>query len=445
MKINIIVLTSICIAIASGCSKPKTIEVPLTQKEGYGYFQSALGGLSPYNEDENNPWKKTFLKVTDVPENWTEIKFGDIQTDMYQFVYQNYLLGNISKDRYEELKKSWNWEPDTTILSKEPLKTQIAFAFGKDSAGVVRMIVDANNNLSFSDDESFVPYSVPISGNINRDSVAQSNAVIVSYERFIHNKKVVTNVPLLIVYMNQMNMFMSNFPQHSVASFDGSEIVVCSDMFTNLSYKNPSLALLNDSLKERDKIGFDKLINKNEYIEIKGKLYKNLGVNINNNTLVLERMNLPKNELNSTQIGFKAFPVEGNEFTLASRISLNELHGKYVLLDFWAVWCGPCRMEIPNLKELYGKTSREKFEIIGIVGDSPTDALRELIENDSITWPQIVSNDSVKIKEAYGIHGYPTSFLIDPEGIIIAKDLRGKELEEKVLGLLNKQLQPKSE
>ncbi len=73
MKINIIVLTSICIAIASGCSKPKTIEVPLTQKEGYGYFQSALGGLSPYNEDENNPWKKTFLKVTGVPENWTEI------------------------------------------------------------------------------------------------------------------------------------------------------------------------------------------------------------------------------------------------------------------------------------------------------------------------------------------------------------------------------------
>ncbi len=357
---------------------------------------------------------------------------------MYQFVYQNYLLGNISKDRYEELKKSWNWEPDTTILSKEPLKTQIAFAFGKDSAGAVRMIVDANNNLSFSDDKSFVPYNVPLSGDVNRDSVAQSDAIVISYERFIHNKKMVTNVPLLIVYMSQMNMFMSNFVQYSVASFDGSEIAVCSDMFTNLSYKNPSLALLNDSLKEGDKIGFDKLINKNEYIEIKGKLYKNLGVNLNNNTLLLERMNLPKSKLNSTQIGFKAFPVEGNEFVSKSHISLNELRGKYVFLDFWAVWCGPCRMEIPNLKELYRKTNREKFEIIGIVGDSPTDALRELIGNDSITWPQIVSNDSVKIKEAYGIHGYPTCFLIDPEGIIIAKDLRGKELEEKVLGLLNK-------
>ena len=96
----------------------------------------------------------------------------------------------------------------------------------------------------------------------------------------------------------------------------------------------------------------------------------------------------------------------------------------------------PCRMEMPNLKELYRRTDREKFEIIGIVGDSPTDALRELIGNDSITWPQIVSNDSVKIKESFGIHSYPTSLLIDPEGIIIAKDLRGKELEDKVLDLI---------
>ena len=348
MRIKSLSLSVVCIAISLSCSKQKTIEIPLTQKDGYGYFQSALGGISPYSEDENNPWKKTYLKVSGVPENWTEIKYGDIETDIYQSVYQNYILGNISQETYEELKKSWNWEPDTLILSKESLKTKIAFAYGKDSTGAVRMIVDVNNNLSFSDDEGFIPYNVPLTGDINRDSLAQSNAVNVSYERFIQNKKEVTNAPLLIVYMNQMNMFMSNFAQHSVASFDGSEIAVCSDMFTNLSYKNPSLALINDSLKEGDKIGFDKLINKNEYIEIKGKLYKNLGVNLNNNTLVLEKMNLPKSELNSTQIGFKTFPVEGNDFISASRISLNELRGKYVLLDFWAVWCGPAAWKCPT-------------------------------------------------------------------------------------------------
>ena len=84
----------------------------------------------------------------------------------------------------------------------------------------------------------------------------------------------------------------------------------------------------------------------------------------------------------------------------------------------------------------YEKTDREKFEIVGVVGDSPLDALMKIIETDSITWSQILSTDSNKIKEEYGIKGYLTTFLIDPEGVIIAKDLRGLELEMKVMKLV---------
>ncbi len=253
----------------------------------------------------------------------------------------------------------------------------------------------------------------------------------------IDNKKQLVTAPLFIAYMSQYNMFMCNFPQYSVTEFDGEKIVVCSDGFTNLSYKNPSIVLINDSLKDGDKINPEKLTAKNEFIEIKGKLYKNIGVNTNSNTLILEKLTLPKSELNSTQVGFKSFSFEGNDFMTESQISSEQLKGKYVLLDFWAVWCGPCRQEIPNLKDLYKKTDREKFEIIGIVGDSPSKALKEMIEKDSISWTQILSTDSNKIKETFGIHGYPTTFLVNPEGIIVAKNLRGKELEEKVLGLIN--------
>ena len=430
-----LVLIAIVLSILVGCSNEKNIKLPLKYHNGYGFFRPALSGMSTYSDEENNPWKKTYLSVSGVPKDWKDVKVGDIETNIYQSVYQNYLLGNITKERYEELQKSWNWKPDTLELSKETIKTKIAFVYGKDTDGITRMIVDANNNLDFSDDKSFVPYDISPSEEIN-DSILLKKAINVSFERFIHNKKQLTTIPLVIVYMSQYNLFMKNFPQYAITNLDGAKIAVCSDHFHNVSYYNPDIVLLSDSLKKGDKISNEKLTTKNEFIEIKGKLYKNIGVNLNSNTLELERMNKPKSELYSTQIGFKSFPFEGEDFISKRHISSKQLKGKYVLLDFWAVWCGPCVKEIPNLRDLYNKTDRKKFEIISIVGDSPLKYLEKLIKKDSITWPQILSNESNKIKETYGIHGYPTTFLINPEGIIIAKNLRGEKLEKKVLDLI---------
>jgi len=436
MRLNhllIIIISSIGLI---SFSEEKIIEIPLIQKSGYGPFHSGMVAISPYSDEDDNPWKSTYLQVEGVPENWTDIKIGHIETNMYQSVYQNYKLGNITQDLYEELQKSWDWKPDTLELSKKPLKTRIAFAYGKDSTEQLRIIVDANNNLDFSDDESFVPFERTSDDKRSLDSISLNHAVTVSYERFLDNEIVLETTQLFVAYISHYNMFMANFPQYSIAEFNGEKIAICSNTFANLSYENPTIAVINDSLKGGDKINRENLISKNEFIEIKGVLYKIHGVKRNKNTLILEKITTPKNELTSTQTGFKPKSFEGIEFVTETHFALDNLKGKYVYLDFWAVWCSPCRQEIPNLKDLYKKTNKSKFEIVGIVGESSEDALRKIIVNDSITWPQILSNEVNKIKEDYGVTGYPTTFLLDPEGFIIAKGLRGKELEDRVLDLL---------
>lgn len=399
MKFRTILLLSIFLIFITNCSNKKTIKLPITFQDGYGPFESSMGGISPYSDDENDPGKKTHLKTSGIPKEWTDVKTGDINTDIYQSIYQEYYLGNITKERYEDLQKALNWEPDALNLSKKPIKSKIAFAFGKDSFGDLHMIIDENNNYDFSDDNIFKPIEISLQDNINKDSLVKSYAIRVSFEQFYNDKIIEVSAPLLIMYLKQYNMFMSNFAQYATTELHGQKIDIHSNNFTDLSYNKLGIINVSNSIEKGEKVNFEKVVGKNEYLEIENSVYKNLGVNKNENVLVLEKMDLTKKELPSTQIGFKAFDFFGNDFITKSPISLDSLKGKYVLLDFWATWCGPCIQEIPNLIDLYKNIDKSKFEIISIVGDSPIEDLEKLIQKHSISWPQIISNDSNKIKE----------------------------------------------
>lgn len=431
MKNSILILFVLSFILS--CSNEIKIELPITEINGYGPFESGRRGIFPYSEDLNDPLRKTYLKVTGIPANLSDLKVGGITINGNQSAYQDYLLGNISKEQFESFQKKIGF--DTLSLSKEPIKCKVAFAFGKDSTGQTRMVVDANNNLDLSDDNIFTPFEFNPKIEIKNDSVAINNSVKVVYERYANNKIIEVNTPLFIIHKSESNGFMCNFPQYASAKLDGEEIAICSDRFAYLNYNFADITLMNDSLRNGAKAKNENIISKNDYIKVKGKIYKNIGVNLNKNVLTLEKVDLPQNQLYSSQVGFKALPFEGNDFTTNSSISLDNLNGKYVLLDFWAVWCGPCKEEMPNLKSFYEKIDKSKFEIIGIVGDSPSAELKKIIDEQTINWPQILSDDTNKLKEKYGISGYPTTFLIDPEGIIVAKNLRGKELEHKIISL----------
>jgi thiol-disulfide isomerase/thioredoxin len=120
-------------------------------------------------------------------------------------------------------------------------------------------------------------------------------------------------------------------------------------------------------------------------------------------------------------------------------ITLESLHGKYVLIDFWASWCRPCRAENPNVVKLYSEYKEKGFTVYSVSLDNDKNRWLEAIKQDNLYWPNHVSDlkqwrsEAVKI---YGFTGIPFTVLIDENGEIIAKNLRGSTLENKIKELL---------
>lgn len=116
------------------------------------------------------------------------------------------------------------------------------------------------------------------------------------------------------------------------------------------------------------------------------------------------------------------------------KLSLHDLRGKVVLLDFWASWCGPCRRENPNNVRLYKKYSSKGFEIFGVSFDSDGNKWKQAIAADSLNWKHVsdLKGWGNSAKDPYKVEGIPLTFLLDKEGHIIAKGLRGAQLEAKL-------------
>lgn len=122
-------------------------------------------------------------------------------------------------------------------------------------------------------------------------------------------------------------------------------------------------------------------------------------------------------------------------------LALNDIKGKVIIIDFWASWCGPCRRENPNVVKLYKKYHKKGLEIIGVSLDKQTQEQRwkDAIKKDKLTWPQVsnLQGWNEPIAKLYNVRSIPRTFILDENKKIIAKNLRGENLEKKIAELLD--------
>ena len=178
------------------------------------------------------------------------------------------------------------------------------------------------------------------------------------------------------------------------------------------------------------------LVRNSNYREL-SDLYEQFSGVLRKTDLGVEIQKYIKGKAN-TQLGGEApnFSLQNLD---GENISLKSFRGKYVLIDFWASWCKPCREEHPNYVNVYKKFKDQSFTILGVSLDRNKKNWKKAVKKDELSWTQLI-NDSggmrSDVAKMYSIKSIPKNFLLNPEGEIIAMNLRGKDLKEKLNAIL---------
>ncbi|MBD1386886.1 AhpC/TSA family protein [Mucilaginibacter rigui] len=181
----------------------------------------------------------------------------------------------------------------------------------------------------------------------------------------------------------------------------------------------------------------DRMINHADF-SLVADAYNSLSV-ANKTSALGKTMEATINSAKQSQVGVMAANFELTTAT-GRKVKLADFKGKYVLIDFWASWCLPCRQENPNVVAAFKKYNSKKFTVLSISIDSKSGRLAWLqaIKTDKLPWTQAIDhyNAAASVKNLYGVTTIPANVLIDPTGKIVAKNIKGLELHQTLAGLL---------
>ena len=245
-----------------------------------------------------------------------------------------------------------------------------------------------------------------------------------------------------IVEQNALEVNLKNEQRQATKTGDFSEVKFLGEQINELtdSKKQMRMGMMNNHPESivsvmalSDLLNF-KMLKPKEAKVLFNKMDKSLqesriGKNLKNNLDALASL--------TASIGDKPEDFSGPTPS-GETLSLKSVMGKLTIIDFWASWCRPCRMENPNVVNVYKKYHDKGLEIIGVSLDKSADKWKAAIEKDGLIWNHVSNLKSWQepIAKPFGVRSIPATFLLDENGVIIAKDLRGQDLELKVKEIL---------
>ncbi|RZK78703.1 MAG: TlpA family protein disulfide reductase [Pedobacter sp.] len=395
----------------------------------------------------------TYPMAIGKPENITkQIEYYFIQNGL-QFAFQNYCEKKTSKEFFlnEVSNHIWNLA-DTIHLSRTPIRCGFSVMAGLENDSVPVFIVDANNNNDYSDE-----VVRQIRKDISNTDTIMSLSIPITKDNFIDGKVTKEAINCYISSAspgNQVADLSFCFPAFRYNSFvyNGKPYILWTPM-DNYTEE----VFLQAGISGVPIPKYENPINLGQFVVLDGVPFKLKSVVGSGARLILEGADYsgfdPRsisakvikgnatNNMRSSQVGFLAPIIQGtrisNEDKPKELISLDQFKGKYVFIDFWSTTCAPCIQDFPEIMKSYDKFTRAQFEIIGVVDERSAGSAQNLVAKHQLKWPNLKINTEGTITKGYNVVSYPTTYLLDKEGKIIAQDLRGKELLEKLKSLIN--------
>lgn len=425
MKLLALSILSVCSFFATAQTDTIFHEIPVNFHKTKAPFANGVGVAFPQRRDVDFRYERNFKAL---PVGWTkeETFFAFDILDFNQHVYQKHLFGELDDSVFAFMQEFHERLNFNDVVDRD-VACMMYIAY-RTEGGCIELALDANANLDFSDDE--IHEMCAPNRHLNPEAKREILELPYRYE-YVHGGEVIedTLTVMLSVDSSRVGPNMSLLGLMNATYGYGEFFFEEDTVYVKSNIAGNSLTPFA-SLFVSPNIGYEENAYVGDFVKVNGRILEYSAV-LNNPARIQLRELVAGERPQSAKVGFYLPSFGGvNELT-GDSVSTTDYRGKYLYIDIWGSWCVGCVIDLPNLVNSYSEMDKSVVDVIGVAYDVPEN-LQEAVQEYGITWPNVLNSEENNITELLNVNGFPTTILVNPEGVVIATGLRGENLNEQI-------------